>query len=318
MDFKDKKVLVTGGAGFIGSNLVKNLLEQNYDVIVFDNFSADSNLDDTSHKNLKIIQGDLTNFEDINKIPHTVNSIFHLAADPEVRLFVTNPDSIFKNNITSTYNLLEWFKNSDAEKFVFTSSSTVYGDVKIFPTAETTPCNPISIYGASKLACESLISAYCNSFEKIGVSLRLANIVGPTSSHGIIFDMMKKLQNDHTSIEILGDGTQNKSYLYVDDCIDALIKIFEISKEKYSVYNLGSSSQVTVGSIVDIITEEAGYPDIKKYFTGGVDGGRGWIGDVKKMLLDCDKLYTTGWKPKLESKDAVRRTVHEFIQKIKE
>lgn len=314
---KTEKILVTGGAGFIGSSLVKYLLGQNYDVTVFDNFSAGNNLSNTSHQNLKIIQGDLTDFDDINKIPQTINSIFHLAADPEVRLFITNPDSIFKNNITSTYNLLEWFKNSDAEKFVFTSSSTVYGDAKIFPTPETTPCNPISIYGASKLACESLISAYCNTFEKIGVSLRLANIVGPISSHGIIFDMIKKLQNNPTNLEILGDGTQNKSYLYVDDCIDALVKSFEMIKEKYSVYNLGSSSQVTVDSIVDIITEEAGYPNVKKHFTGGVDGGRGWIGDVKKMLLSCDKLQTIGWRPKLESRDAVRRTVREFIQKIK-
>jgi len=307
-----EQILVTGGAGFIGSNLVNHLLEQNYDVVVFDNFSAGNNLSHETYRNLKIIQGDLKNFDDINKIPNTINSVFHLAADPEVRLFITNPDSIFKNNITSTYNLLEWFKNSSAKKFVFTSSSTVYGDTKIFPTPETTPCNPISIYGASKLACESLIGAYCNTFNKIGVSLRLANIVGPTSCHGIIFDMMKKLQDNATNLEILGDGTQNKSYLYVDDCVDALMKIFETINEKYSVYNIGSNSQIAVDSIVDIIIEESGYSNVKKYFTGGVDGGRGWIGDVKKMLLDCNKLQTIGWNSKLDSKDAVRKTVYEL------
>ncbi len=302
-------MLITGGAGFIGSKLVKFLLEKNNHIIVFDNFSSRNNLHNVQSKHLEIIKGDCSSTSDLQKIPSQVEIIFHLAADPEVRLTMTNAASIFKNNIISTYNLLEWASKTAAHTIVFTSSSAVYGDATIIPTPESHPCIPISLYGASKVACESLISAYCYTYNKRGIAIRLANIVGPSTTHGILFDMIKKLKNNSKELEILGDGNQNKSYLYIDDCISGIIHLLEHSNTNFDIYNLGSDSQVSVKEIVDIILNELSFSNVKKIFTGGIDGGRGWIGDVKKMLLDINKIKSSGWCPTLNSNNAIRKTV---------
>jgi len=200
------------------------------------------------------------------------------------------------------------------KKIIFASTSTVYGDATIFPTPETySPCYPISMYGASKLACEAMISSHCNIHKKDGKLIRFANIIGPNSDHGIIPDMLKKFQKS-TTIEILGDGTQKKSYLYIDDCIDAILTIANTDESSLSTYNLGSETQITVNEIVDILLEEMNLTSYKKKFTGGVDGGRGWIGDVKKMLLDIEKIKKLNWLPKLDSKEAVKKTIREILQ----
>jgi UDP-glucose 4-epimerase len=311
---KNGQILVTGGAGFIGSALIKFLLEQNNKVTVFDNFSVTNNLKGIKSDNLKIIRGDLTSNSDLKKIPSKIDTVFHLAADPEVRLTVTNPRSIFQNNVLATYNLLEWLRETQVKTIVFTSTSAVYGDASTIPTPESYPCIPISLYGASKLACESLLSAYCNTYKKRGVAIRLANVVGSASTHGIIFDMIKKLKKNPTELEILGDGNQNKSYLYIDDCISGIIHLAEKCNSYFDVYNLGSDTQVTVKEIIELLLNELGYSNVNKIFTGGVEGGRGWVGDVKKMLLDIDKMKSTGWRPKLNSKDAIRKTLCSTIE----
>ncbi len=306
---KNSQILVTGGAGFIGSSLVKSLLEQGNQVTVFDNFSITNNLEKVKSNNLKIVRGDLTSTSDLKKIKPKFDTVFHLAADPEVRLTITNPKSIYRNNILATYNLLEWLRNSRVENIIFTSTSAVYGEVTIIPTSESYPCTPISLYGASKLACESLISAYCSTYKKMGVAIRLANVVGPASTHGIIFDMVRKLKKNSRELEILGDGTQNKSYLYIDDCVSGMIHLAEKLNSNFDVYNLGSDTQVTVKEIIELILNELKYQDVKKNFTGGVDGGRGWIGDVKKMLLDIGKIKSTGWNPTQNSTEAIKKTL---------
>lgn len=309
---QNKKVLVTGGVGFIGNYLTKFLLKNNNDVTVFDNFSVKNNLKNVRSDHLEIIKGDCSSVNDFKKIPKNFDIIFHLAADPEVRLTVTNPNSIYKNNILATYNLLEWFRNSSIEKLVFTSTSAVYGEPQIFPTPESHACNPISLYGASKLSCESLVSAYCHSYKKRGLVLRLANVVGSLSRHGIIFDMIDKLKKNSDELEILGDGNQKKSYLYIDDFILGMIYAADKLNSQYQILNIGTNSQVTVNEIVDIILDELGFLQTRKNFTGGVDGGRGWVGDVKTMLLDIEKIQKLGWTPQLESKDAIRKTVSQL------
>lgn len=309
---KIRNALVTGGAGFIGSRLIHALLDYGTDVIVFDNFSKNNNLSDIKNEKMVIIKGDCTSRKDLEKLPSNIDTVFHFAADPEVNLSVTNSKSIFENNILATYNLLEWLKTIENNEIIFASTSTVYGDASIFPTPETySPCYPISLYGASKLAGEAMISSYCNIHKKCGKIIRLANVIGPQSGHGIIPDMLKKIQKS-TTIEVLGDGTQIKSYLYIDDCIDGILTISNTDEPTLSTYNLGSETQISVNEIVDILLEEMNLSNIEKKFTGGVDGGRGWKGDVKKMLLDIQKIKKLNWLPKLDSKDAVKRTIREL------
>ena len=314
---KNSQILVTGGAGFIGSSLAKFLLEQKNHVTVFDNFSVANNLNDIKSDEFQIIKGDLTSISDLKKLPPNFDTVFHLAADPEVRLTITNPQSIFQNNIVATYNLLELIRKIQTNTIVFTSTSTVYGDAKVIPTPESHPCIPISLYGASKLACESMISGYCNTYKKRGIIIRLANVVGPSSTHGILFDMIKKLERNSRELEILGDGNQNKSYLYIDDCISGIIHLVDKTDYDFDIYNLGSDTQVTVREIVEIILVKLGYSNVKKNFTGGIDGGRGWVGDVKEMLLDITKIKSSGWQPVLNSDSAIGKTLDSIAKNTK-
>lgn len=310
----DKRVVVTGGAGFIGSFLVRKLLGNDYWVYVFDNFSKKNNLADISHEKLCVIKGDCRYARDVAKIPKDIDVLFHLAADPEVNISLTSPQSIIENNILATHYILEWFKNSECKTILFTSTSTVYGEVKILPTPETyLPCYPISLYGHSKLACEVLVTSCCHTCKKQCVLLRLANIVGPHSDHGIIPDLINKLTKSTPSLEVLGNGSQQKSYLHVDDCVEGMLIILNKNNSLLSIYNLGSESQISVNEIVDIILKQKNLLHTKKIFTGGTDGGRGWPGDVMNMLLDISKIKDLGWKSKLNSKEAVEKTVKEIL-----
>ena len=218
-----------------------------------------------------------------------------------------------KQNIgaISTSNNSETIQNPT---LIFTSTSTVYGEPTKIPTPEDyAPLKPISTYGASKLACEALISAYAYTYGFKAIIYRLANIVGPRSKHGVIYDFIQKLNKNPKELEIRGDGTQNKSYLYISDCIEAMLLGLEKTTEQVEIYNVGSENQVDVKTIAQIIIEEMGLKNVKLTFTGGVDGGRGWKGDVKNMLLDIDKIKALGWKPKLNSKQAIKKATQHAI-----
>jgi UDP-glucose 4-epimerase len=203
---------------------------------------------------------------------------------------------------------------------VFTSTSTVYGEATRIPTPENyAPLIPISTYGASKLACEALISSYAHTFNHRALILRLANIVGPKSNHGIIVDFIKKIKTNPRELEILGDGNQEKSYMYIEDCIEAIIHLtnkFLNSTETVDICNIGSEDKTTVKEIAQIVAEEMGNPKIELKFTGGVDGGRGWKGDVKTMQLSINKLLKTGWKPKYTSKQAVKLATKALVRSL--
>jgi len=302
-----RTILVTGGAGFIGSYLVDSLVKQHNAIHIFDNLSSGKlqNIKHHLHRpNVTFIKGDLLSYNDIQQLKaYQFTHVYHLAANPEVRVSSINPETHFQQNIVATYNLLEYLrKNQDSPKIIFTSTSTVYGDASKIPTPENyAPLKPISIYGASKLACEALISAYAHTYGFKAIILRLANIVGPRSSHGVIHDFIQKLRKNPNELEILGDGTQTKSYLYISDCIDAILLATEKSKKQVEIYNVGSEDQIDVKTMAQIIIEEMGLRNVKFRFTGGVNGGRGWEGDVKNMLLDISKLKTLEWKPKYNS-----------------
>ena len=311
-------ILVTGGAGFIGSHLIDALLEKGNEVKCIDNFSSGRKefIEQSMDKGLELIEGDLLNRDDIKKALSGCDTVFHLAANPDVRLGVENTEVHLEQNIIATYNLLEEMRKADVKKIAFTSSSTVYGEAEQIPTPESYgPLIPISLYGASKLAAEGLISAYCYTFDMQSVIYRFANVVGPRSTHGVTYDFIKKLRENSHVLEILGDGSQKKSYLYISDCIDAMLFGMEKSKSKVEIFNIGSEDWVDVKKIADIVSREMGLsPEYR--FTGGVDGGRGWKGDVKIMRLSIDKLKNMGWKPEYGSKESIEMTTKWLISNL--
>ncbi len=208
-------------------------------------------------------------------------------------------------------------KAGSVKTFVFTSSSTVYGDASRVPTPEDyAPLKPISVYGSTKLACEAMVSAYAHTYGFNAVIYRLANIVGPRARHGVIYDFILKLRKNKNQLEILGDGKQTKSYLHVNDCIQAMLSGVEKARERVEVFNIGSEDQVNVQTIAKIVVEEMGFSKVKLTYTGGVDGGRGWVGDVKNMLLDISKLRSLGWKPRFNSKQAIRAATKAILREI--
>lgn len=311
------KALVTGGAGFIGSHLIDALLSKGYEVSCIDNFSSGKReFIEHNLERIELYEGDLLRQEDISKAIDGCDVVFHLAANPDVRIGAINTRTHLDNGILATYNLLEEMRRKDINKIVFTSSSTVYGEASVIPTPENYgPLIPISLYGAAKLAAEALISSYCHTFDMEAIIYRFANVVGPRSTHGVIYDFIKKLRKNPQELEILGDGKQRKSYLYVDDCIDAMLFGMEKAKEKVEIFNIGSEDWVEVKEIADIVSEEMGLkPEYR--FTGGIDG-RGWKGDVKFMRLDISKLKNMGWKPKYSSREAIRLTAKWLIEELK-
>lgn len=322
---KNCNILVTGGAGFIGSHLVERLLKEKNEVTILDNFSNGKieNIEPfMSNPHLTIIKEDLKKPTKLKEKIKDFDAIFHLAANPEVRVGETDPKVHFEENILATFHLLEAIRKFFTPKaVVFTSTSTVYGEASKIPTAENyAPLIPISTYGASKLACEALILSYAHTFNFRALILRLANIVGVRSNHGVVVDFTRKISANRKQLEILGDGMQEKSYMYITDCIDAIIHLANIcfkKTEKADVYNIGSNDRITVKEIAHIVAQEMNAPNIQYSLTGGVDGGRGWIGDVKVMQLSIHKLLQTGWKPVYTSKQAVKLAAKEIREKLK-
>ncbi|WP_297063822.1 NAD-dependent epimerase/dehydratase family protein [Thermococcus sp.] len=314
------RVLVTGGAGFIGSHLVDRLMELGYSVRVLDDLSAGS-LDNIrrwlEYERFEFIGGDMRDPEVVEEAVKGVEAVFHLAANPEVRIGSQSPELLYETNVLITYNMLNAMRDSGVKYLVFTSSSTVYGDAEVIPTPEDyAPLEPISVYGGAKLAAEALISGYAHTFGFRALIFRLANIIGERSNHGVIYDFINKLRRNPKELEILGDGTQRKSYLHVSDTVEGMLKIFEHFKKSdktVDFYNLGNDDWITVREIAHIVSEEMKLSPVFK-FTGGVDGGRGWKGDVKFMRLSIEKAKKTGWRPRLNSYEAVRRTVRELLQ----
>jgi len=311
------RILVTGGAGFIGSHLVDLLMERkDTEVVVLDNLSAGrlGNLARwEGNPRFRFIQGDCLWEEDLERAMEGCEVVFHLAANPEVRVGAVDPTIDFNQNVVATHKLLEVMRKKGVRELLFASTSTVYGDAEILPTPEDAPLRPISMYGASKLACEALISAYCHTFDFRAVCIRFANVVGPRARHGVIWDFIQKLRRNPHELEILGDGTQRKSYLHVRDCVEGMLFAFEHAGQGFEVYNLGTESQTTVREIAEIVTRAMGLEGVKFKFTGGVKGGRGWVGDVKVMLLDISKIKRLGWRPRYTSREAVEEAVKALL-----
>ncbi|MCW1293987.1 MAG: NAD-dependent epimerase/dehydratase family protein [Candidatus Parvarchaeota archaeon] len=300
----DKKVIVTGGAGFIGSSLVDKLLMLDYSVRVIDNLSTGKEENIGYHLDkgsFEFIKADLLK-DDISSYFKGIDEVWHLAANPDVKSGITDTKSMVDQNILVTYNVLEAMRKNGVKKINFTSSSVVYGEAKTIPTPEDySPLVPISVYGASKLASEALISAYSHTFDMYGVIFRLANVVGPRSDHGVIHDFIMKLKENGNLLKILGDGSQKKSYIYIDDCIEGMILASNTSG-RINFFNIGSDDQIDVKEIAKIISDAMGLQPVFEY--GRED--RGWKGDIPVMLLSTDKLKSIGWRLTYDSSNAVK------------
>ncbi len=309
----DEKILITGGAGFIGSNMA-NLLSGSNSVTVLDDFSGGTlkNLVERSDKNdLKIMRGDIRNRDFFQKLDDDYDLVVHLAANSDVRAGSEDTETDMQINVIGTHNVLEFMRKKDIKQILFSSSSTVYGEADIIPTPENYgPELPISLYGASKLANEGYLWSYYHYYGIRPLIFRFANVVGRNSTHGVIHDFVLKLQKNHQELEILGDGSQEKSYIHVDDCINAMLHVYENS-EKGDIINLGNDQRTSVTTIAKMLCQEMGLKDVKFKYTGGVEG-RGWKGDVKVAQLSTEKIRKYGYVNRLNSDESVRLAVKEI------
>ena len=300
------RAVVTGGAGFIGSRLTDRLIESGVEVTVLDNLSTGSlaNIRNADSPRLVFVESDCK--DSPLECVRGADIIFHLAGNPEVRTGSSDTSVDFNENVLATYRLLEAARKYHVPRFSFTSTSTVYGEARTIPTPEDySPLLPISTYGGSKLACEAMISSFSSMFSIRSTVYRFANVTGEGASHGVVFDFVRKLRSDPESLEILGDGTQRKSYVDIEDCVDAMV-FAHPGSALFDVFNLGSTDTIEVVSIGKIVADEMGL-DPRFEIVGGVDGGRGWRGDVKVMQLDISKISRLGWRPKFSSAESVRR-----------
>ena len=285
MNSQGKHVLITGGAGFIGSHLCDRLVSEGLQVVAIDNLSNGKikNLSLCKEKrNFKFTKADLKDNLAEN-LKHS-DTLYHMAAYPEVRTGYDSPELAYEQNVQNTHSLLESVRRSNISEIVFASSSVVYGEPKIIPTPETYgPLIPISQYGGSKLACEGLISSYCHTYGIRGVIIRLANVIGFRSNHGVIWDFINKLKKNQSELEILGDGNQTKSYIHISDTINGFLFCSKISKDRVDVFNIGNDDKIDVRSIANIVCKNLNLKNIQITQKGGTNDGRGWIGDVKQM-----------------------------------
>jgi len=307
------RYFITGGAGFIGNHLADRLVKVGR-VTVYDNLSSGS-LEFISHHlerdNFNFFEADLLDFSALKQAIAGHDVVFHLAANPDVKAGTQATDLDLKTGTIATYNVLEAMRLNQIKKVVFTSSSTVYGDTGVTPVSEDYgPLMPISLYGASKLSSEGLVSAFCHLFNMQGWIFRLANIVGSRLTHGVLFDFLNKLKQNPKRLEILGDGSQQKPYLHIDDCIDGILFGMEHSNQEINVFNLGTSSFTSVVTIANIVAKAVGLEDVEFQYTGGE---RGWPGDVPQVRLDMTRMSRLGWKPRYTSDEAVRQAVRDML-----
>ncbi len=309
--------LVTGGAGFIGSHLVDHLVEKGKRVRVLDNFSSGKDEFLSHHGEggpVEVVMGALLDYDVVASSMKGVETVHHMAANPDIRLGTEVTDTDLKQGTVATYNVLEAMRVNGVGKISFASSSAVYGEAEIMPTPENYgPIMPISLYGASKLASEALITAWVGTFGARGYIHRFANIVGPRGTHGVIFDFIHKLKRNPERLEVLGDGKQEKSYMSANDCVTSMLHILDYEDGDANLFNLGTGDTCSVSRIAEIVIEESGLDGVGIEYTGG---RRGWAGDVPKTYLDVTKLLKTGFNPSSTSEGAIRMTARSLIEEI--
>jgi len=307
------KYVVTGASGFIGGKLVQHLLQLGHTVIGIDKSNFPYDLSTAQRKLFHFSKFDLTGDEaELSKIIGTSDAIFHLSANSSIKMGSVDRNLDLQQNVIVTKNILEAMIVKNAPKrIIFTSSSAVYGQARILPTSEEYgPLQPMSLYAASKLACEALISAYCYMFGLTSLILRLANITGNNDTHGIIYDFKKQIQTDSTKLIILSDGKPRKSYVYVDDCVLAMALGLSFPRKGVEIVNVGNIDQIDVMTIARLFVEIQKLHSTSIDIAGGNpnDGG-GWKGDVVNAFMNIDKIRTLGWSPSLNSTETIKKTI---------
>lgn len=304
---------ITGAAGFVGSNLTDRLLALGYDVVGFDNFSTGRiQFLSCALKNprFRLHRGDLLDLEALTGAMAGADFVYHLASNADVRCGTQHPRKDLEQNAIGTWNVLEAMRTNNVRRIAFASSGSVYGEPEIFPTPEVCPF-PIqtSLYGASKLAAEGFIQAYSEGFGIEAWIFRFVSLLGPRYSHGHVIDFYRQLREHPDVLNVLGDGLQRKSYLYIGDCIEAILIATRQASAKVNIFNLGTDQACAVNDSIGWICEHLGLSP-RLMYSGGK---RGWIGDSPFILLDCDRIRSLGWSPALSIQQAVVRTV-EFLE----
>ena len=317
---EELRILVTGGAGFMGSHIVDSLMKSGCHVLVVDNLSSGS-IENIrrwlDHPRFSFLKADLKRRHGHwNERVGEVDAVLHLAANPEVRISATEPKVHFDENVMATFNVLEAARREDIDVLVFASTSAVYGEGGDRPVKEEHPKKPISVYGASKLACEILIETYHRLYGLKSLILRYANVIGPRIRHSVVLDFIAKLRKNPCELEILGDGTQRRSFIYVSDAVSATLHLLDLMLDgafSCEAFNVGNEDWMSIREVADVVVDIMGLSDVRYIFKPMTPDGRGWPGDVKKIRLDIGKLKATGWRPSLSSAEAVRKTAEALL-----
>lgn len=308
-------ILVVGGAGFIGSHVVDRLLRTTEAVVrVFDSFSSGREWRLEPHlesRRLTVLRGDLKDLAAVTEATKGVQRVYHFASNPDIAKAMSDPSVDFWEGTYLTQNLLEAIRTAGCEALIYASGSGVYGDVGERAVGEDyAPLLPISPYGASKLACEAMIHAYVHMFGLRARVFRFANVVGPRQSHGVAFDFIRRLREDPSTLHILGDGTQSKSYIHVSDIVAGIQHFAERDRQPYSYYNLATDDYLTVREIADLVVEEMQLTGVRYHYTGG---SRGWKGDVPVVRFDLTKVHHGGWRAARSSAEAMRAAIRSML-----
>lgn len=310
-------ILVAGGAGFIGSHLCDALLDKGYKVIVADKLiMGDQNVEHLKgNDNFKFYEMELADQANVDRLfsENKIDAVYHMAANSDIQKGGKEPAIDFNDTLLTTRALLEGMRKADVKNMFFASTSAVYGEMlDVVLTEETGGIKPVSYYGGAKLASEALISSYVSMSDMNVVVFRFPNVIGPRLTHGAVFDFIRKLRKNPKELEILGNGTQCKPYIYVLDLIDAIVKLTQEFKPGEEVYNISVKSEgTTVTHIAEIVVDVLGFSDVEFKYTGG---DRGWKGDVPRFAYDISKVLATGWEPKHTSDEAVRQTVIDAVK----
>lgn len=314
------KILVTGAAGFIASNLIPRLVRRGDEVHGIDNFFLGKRAYVVRDPRFTFHELDLLDLDRVTGLIAEIrpDRVWHLAANSDISFGTKYTDFDLKGGTLVTYNVLEAMRRADVKEIVFSSSGAVYGEPTVMPTPEDYgPILPISLYAASKVACETLITAFVHNYDMRAWIFRFGNIVGPNPTHGVIHDFVLRLREDPAKLTVLGDGTQAKPYVYVEDCLDGIEFGIENSRDHVNVYNLAVDDQTSVREITDWTIEAMGISRNEIDVQYGTSP-RGWRGDVPQVRLDTRRMTALGWKPKLSSREAVRRTIVETVEQFRE
>jgi UDP-glucose 4-epimerase len=307
------RAFVAGGAGFIGSHTVARLLrDPGIDgVTVYDNLSSGKReFLPENEPRLRVVEADLSSLDTLCGAMEGHDVVFHYASNPDIARAAREPDIDFWQGTYLTQNVVEAMRRTGVADIVYSSGSGVYGDTGLKVLGEDhSPLLPISTYGASKLAGESLICSYCHMFGLRAWVFRFANVVGPRQTHGVVFDFIHRLKTEPATLAILGDGTQSKSYIYVDDVLDGIWLARSLARDQYNYFNVSTDDYITVSEIAGIVTETMGLPDVRRVYSGG---DRGWKGDVPVVRLETAKIRKLGWSARYSAHEAIRASAHDI------